>query len=281
MRLLPRSWRSIAGLAAALAVLPSAAAAECPDSAAAALIDSLPLTAAARTRLLELPVPENLYRRALARPGLVAVERHGTLGQAVVVVGLPVERLWMAVNDDTHHAEGDYLPLEASRLVSGRAAHSGREVAQSFERFGIGRWWVNRLDMSRELYRRSDGALWELTWHDVLSEYPGDDPPVDLGASLTRIDSSEGAWLLERLTSSCTAVEYVARAEPGGFVGAFQWLAATRTLRSTVAGMVELARHHLDVIHPEVRFVRPDGTPLETSAASRTGPRAGSDRPGG
>ena len=100
-----------------------------------------------------------------------------------------------------------------------------------------------------------------------LEEYPGEEPPVAIEDSVPKIVGSRGAWLLARLGDGCTLVEYVTRGEPGGVIGALQFLAASRTLRDTVEGMVEMTRDHLEEPHPTVRFVRPDGTPLDEDPA--------------
>jgi hypothetical protein len=58
-------------------------------------------------------------------------------------------------------------------------------------------------------------------------------------------------------------VEYVTRGQPGGLLGAMQFVVATRALLNTMEGMLETARGHAVEPHDGVRFVRPDGSPLE------------------
>ena len=59
---------------------PAAHAAECPPTSAVAELLSLPLSDAYRTRVMELEPPVGLYREAVRRPDVVAVERDGKLG---------------------------------------------------------------------------------------------------------------------------------------------------------------------------------------------------------
>ncbi len=266
MRAPPATWGMTLMLVVGQLVAPTIGRSDCPPAAAAELLDVLPLATAWRTRSLELPVPESLYRLALERPGAPALRREGKLAQAVVVADLPVERLWMAINDDSHHAVDDYLPLEVSRVLAGDAGRPGRETLQAFARFGMGRWWVIRLETSPELYEESAGRLWELRWKDAMERYPLDQPPIEITLTVGRLESSEGAWLLVPLGERCTLVEYVATGEPGGFMGVFHWLVATRALRSTVEGMVELARSHLGEPHHDIDFERPDGSRFDAAA---------------
>lgn len=186
-----------------------------------------------------------------------------------MLVELPVESLWKAINDDHHHAQGGYLPLRASEVVKGERGRSGREVFQYYVKAGFGRWWVNRLEMNDELYRSSNGTLWELRWHDVLEDYDDGGPPVEMSTAVRSIEEAHGAWLLTNLGGSCTLIEYVADGEPGGFVGAVQWLALTRTMRHTMRGIVDIATEHLAEPHSIDAFVRPDGAALEAPGDGR------------
>ena len=227
------------------------------------LLDALPLAEASRTRRFDLPVPESLYGRAISKPGTPFPSRNGKIIQGVMLSAQPIESWWKAINDDDHHDEKGYLPLLHSEVIKGTAGGSGRETFQYYRSFGIGRWWVNRLEANEALYRDSDGALWELHWRDALDDYPGAAPPVEIGSRVTPIEEDWGAWLLVALEDDCTLVEYVASGDPGGLVGALHWLALTRTLRTTFRGMVSLAREHLAKPHPDTVFYRPDGSPIE------------------
>ena len=247
----------------AMFVATGAFGAECPSpTELIKRLETLPIEQAARTEIFGLKPPTDLYRRAIDKLDCAIVQRDGKLGQVAMVATVPVEALWKALNDDEHHDDGDVLPLLNSVVVEGEAGQSGRETFQYFNKAGLGRWWVNQMNMNQALYEVTDGSLWELRWHDVQEEYPGDEPPVKINARVRSLEESVGAWLLVPLGDDCTLVEYTARGEPGGMMGTFQWMAASRTLRKTVEGMVELAREHLDGPHPELSFVRPDGSPM-------------------
>lgn len=224
---------------------------------------ALPLDEASRTRRFALPVPESLYAKAISRSGTPYPARDGKLVQGVMLSPLPIESWWKAINDDDHHDEKGYLPLRHSEVIKGIPGRGGRETFQFYSSFGIGRWWVNRLEMNEALYRDSEGALWELHWRDALERYPGDEPPVEIGSHVPPIEEAWGAWLLVALGDDCTLVEYVASGEPGGVVGALQWLALTRTLKTTFRGMVNLVREDLVEPHTDTVFHRPDGSPME------------------
>lgn len=266
MRVMVRRRISI-GAACLLLTGAASGAADCPPAGALEELASLPLAEGFRTLAMELEPPTGLYREAVAAPGRVAVDRDGKLGQAVVLANMPLEAIWRALNDDDHHAEVGSIPVRVSRVIAGQPGGGGRTTFQYFKKAGVGRWWVNRLEMNGELFRRSGRRLWELSWHDVLEEYPGDEPPVAIDHDVRKLEHSLGAWLLVRLGEKCTLVEYTTRGEPGGVIGALQFLVATRTLRDNVEGMLEMARGHFDEPHDAIRFVRPDGSPLDGAAA--------------
>ena len=189
---------------------------ECPSAPQiASQLDALPLTQASRTQRFGLPVPESLYTRSISKPGMPMPSRDGKIIQGALLLPVPIEKWWQVINDDDHHAEGGYLPLLASEVIKGSPGGSGRETFQYYKSFGIGRWWVNRLEVNEQLYRMSDGALWELRWRDAMADYPGDEPPVEIDSDVAPIDEDWGAWLLISLGESCTLVEYVASGEPG------------------------------------------------------------------
>jgi len=238
------------------------AAGDCPASLDAETVAELSSTETFRTRVMGLGPPQNLYRKALASPGEVFVWRDGKLGQAVVVAPVALEAFWKAVNDDDHHDEGDYIPLRESQVIQGEAARDGRKTFQYFKRSGIGRWWVNRLEMNADLYRSSGGRLWELSWQDVLEEYPAEEPPVEIDDKVPKVKKTLGAWVLVSLAEDCVLVEYSTGGDPGGFLGAFQFLVATRAVKTTLRGMLQIASEHVSDNHPAVRFVRPDGSVL-------------------
>jgi hypothetical protein len=247
-------------LAIGLGVVPSHASCPAPESIEAKL-QQLELTSAYRTEELELEPPWNLYTKAAAKPGKVIVDRSGKLGQAVVVAGIPVEALWMAINDEDHYADGEYLPVEHSEVIEGTPRGTNRILFQYFKRAGVGRWWIDELVMNRELFDASDGELWELRWWDLMKERSEEGLPeqfADLG--LSPIKGSRGAWLMIPLNESCTLVEYVTVSNPGGFLNVANWFAAGHVIRENLEGLQRLALEHIPEPHPEARFLRPDGS---------------------
>ena len=246
------------------AIVAGAVWADCPPAPeVVARLDALPLTQASRTARFGLPVPRDLFAEAIARPGTPIPSRDGKIIQGVMLVAVPIEIWWQVVNDDDHHAEDGYLPLRHSEVIAGIPGRSGRTTFQYYKSWGLGRWWVNRLQANESLYRASEGALWELHWRDVMADYPGELPPVEIDSNVPPIEEDWGAWLLVSLGESCTLVEYVASGEPGGLVGVLQWMALTRTLKTTFRGMVAMVEEHLAAPHARPVFHRPDGTPIE------------------
>jgi len=252
----------LVGILAVLLATPEPARGDCPSLEVDDLVSELPLETAFRSRVMGLDLPLELYAKALSTPDKPAMRRQGNLSQAVMLVGGPVDALWRALNDDDHHDEGDYLPLLDSRVIEGEAAAPGRRTFQYFKKAGIGRWWVNQLDFSSNLYRATDGRFWELSWQDVPDGWVDDEPPVEIDSDVPRLPDTFGAWLLVPLAADCTFVEYTTDGEPGGVVGALQFLVAKRSLRATMEGMAEMAREHMAEPHPETPFLRPDGSSL-------------------
>lgn len=259
------------GVAILVSVLTSAvgrAACPSPESIEAKL-KQLDLASAYRTEEFDLQPPWNLYSKAVAKPGKVIVDRSGKLGQAVVVAGIPVEALWMAINDEDHYADGDYLPVEHSEVIEGTPRGEHRILFQYFKRSGVGRWWIDELMMNRELFDASDGTLWELRWWDLMKERAADGLPeqfADLG--LSPIKGSRGAWLMIPLAESCTLIEYVTVSNPGGFLNVANWFAAGHVIRENLEGLQKLATEHVPEPHPESRFLRPDGTVIGSPPAT-------------
>ncbi len=243
--------------------------AECPSSQVVLeRIDRLDLTNAARTREFGLQPPKSLYEKAAAKPGKVAVKNDGKVGQAVLVSDQPIETLWMAVNDEDHYAQGGYLPVLHSEVIGGTPRGQDRILFQYFKRAGVGRWWIDQVVMSEELFAESDTRLWELRWWDLMDSRGEKSLPEehartlnDLG--LSPIRASRGAWLMTPLGAECTLIEYVTYSDPGGFLGFAQSLGAGRVIRDTLEGVERLAREHIPKAHSDFRFVRPDGTLIE------------------
>ena len=238
--------------------------ADCPAiDEVGALLQSLPLDQASRSLLFESDVPFDLHQRAIARPNVPILRRTGSRVQGVMMSELPVELLWQAINDDHHHADDGHLPLRVSEVVLGRPGQDRRELFQYYAKAGFGRWWVVRLVMNEALFKASDEVLWELRWKDAMEFYRDRGPPVRMGASVRGIKESLGAWLLVRLGTRCTLIEYYADGDPGGFAASVQWLALTRTLRVTMLGIVSIATEHLAEPHPRGLFVRPDRASMD------------------
>ncbi len=250
-------------LAVLLAAAPPTAAASCPtsDDIAARLAQS-GLERAARTTRFSTPPPRTLYGLAAGHVGRLFTHRDGKKGVGVVVVELPVEALWGAINDeDAQDAEG-YLPLTRSEVIGGTPRGTSRVAFQAGERMGLGRWWVTRTVMSGDLYEASGGDLWEVVWQDDMENVDQDRPPVDDPPDLSPIQWTRGAWLLVPLAEGCTFVEHFSWSSPGGFVGMLQGLVLGRALRESIEGMVRLANERYRVPVDGPPFVRPDGSRL-------------------
>ena len=242
--------------------------AECPSSQVILEgIDELDLTNAARTLEFGLQPIRSLYEKAAAKPGKVAVRNAGKLGHAVLVTDQPIENLWMAVNDEDHYAEDGYIPVLHSEVIGGTPRGQDRVLFQYFKRAGVGRWWIDQVVMSEELFAESDAQLWELRWWDLMETRTEQSLPADLSKRLTDlglspIRASRGAWLMIPLEPECTLIEYVTYSDPGGFLSFAQSLGAGRIIRDTLEGIQKLAREHIPDPHADSRFVRPDGTPI-------------------
>jgi hypothetical protein len=250
--------------ALALALSASAAAAGCPT--ADRLIDELAglgLERASRTARFGQEVPMDLYRSGALRVGEPVAIRSGSRAFGTVVVALPLAELWMAVNDEDHFdLDGRYLPVRVSEVIGGQPRGSERSLFQTFERWGVGRWWVSRVRMNEQLFRESEGRLWELYWSDEMEEVDSGSPPIASVAERMRpIEASEGSWLLVPLAADCTLIEYYTFSEPGGVVGLGQTLLARKGVLLTLQGILDLAREHV-AEHDPREFVAPDGASL-------------------
>ena len=262
--------RHIGAVIVAAVLVSSPGQAECPPAEAVeAQLKQLDLRAAYRTEEFDLQPPWDLYARAAEKSGKAFVDRSGKLGQAVVVADIPVEALWMAINDEDHYAEGDYLPVEYSEVIEGTPRGERRILFQYFKRSGVGRWWIDELEMNGELFAQSDGRLWELRWWDLMEDRAADGLPAefsDLG--LSPIKGSRGSWLMIPLSESCTLIEYVTVSNPGGFLNIANWFAAGHVIRENLEGLQRLAKEHVTEPHPESTFLRPDGTVIQSSATT-------------
>ena len=241
-------------------------AAGCPSSSEIQKsLEGLELGASARTAHFFMPPPIALYRKAAESVGEVWADHEGKKGAAVIAVELPVEQVWKAVNDEDHHAlNGSYIPVRYSGVIEGSAHGDRRLLFQYFQQMGIGRWWVTRNWMNRELYESSGGRLWELIWKDEMDGLDRSQPPFDrMGSRVSPVRSTRGSWLLARVSDECTLIEYFSWSEPGGAAGLVQGFLIRRLLRRTLLGAVRLAEDHLSSGPAHSGFIRPDGTLLD------------------
>jgi len=256
---------AVAAVALILPAGPSGAA-SCPSSAKIQKsLEGIDLSASARSARFEMSTPTTLYRKAAKSVGKVFADHEGRKGAAVVAVELPVELVWKAINDENHHAlETDYIPVRYSGVIEGTAHGDDRLLFQYFQQMGIGRWWVTRNWMNRELYDSSGGRLWELIWEDEMEGIDRSRPPFDrMGPGVSPVKATRGSWLLVRVAESCTMIEYFSWSEPGGAAGLVQGFLIRRLLRRTLQGAVLLAEEHLSSSRSHSGFTRPDGTRLD------------------
>ncbi|UCF66539.1 MAG: hypothetical protein JSV80_12175 [Acidobacteriota bacterium] len=263
---MPENHRLLVVGMLSFAIFASGARSECPraDEILASLTQ-IDRSQTARVELFSDGISAQMYAKAAATPGRPFARRRGSRFAGVIVVGLPVEPLWKAVSDEEHFDEDNgYLPLAVSRLIDGEPRAVRRTLLQSFNKWGIGRWWVAEARSNAELFERSGGKLWEVRWREQTDRYDASQPPLrELAERFKKLPLNRGAWLLVPVASDCTIVEYVGHQEPGGFIGMMQWLLAKREVRRAMRGMVALATEHIPAVHGEDRFLRPDGSALD------------------
>jgi hypothetical protein len=218
-----------------------------------------------RTVVFHSEPPNELYRKAAAKPGECFAARDGKTVWGVTVTPRPIDSIWKALNDEPHHAiDGDYIPVRHSEIIGGTPRGESRVLFQYFKKAGIGRWWVSRVEMNEKLYSDSGGEIWELTWNDIQDEIDPTAPPMNtVSENMPALESSYGAWLVVPIGDRCTLLEYYNHTEPGGFVSFAQGLLAKKSVRDTLGGIVRLADEHLSAPHPGAVFIRPDGTRLD------------------
>ena len=243
------------------------ASAGCPPAAELErAVRSIDVSQASREARFAAKLPNDLYGAAARRVGHAVAAREGNRAFGVVVVERPIAPLWKALNDEDHHAlKDDYIPVRSSEVIEGTPRGESRLLLQSFQEVGVGRWWVSQVWMNRQLYELSHGQLWELVWEDRMAQVDRTRPKVkELAAKFTPIERSRGSWLLVPLAPSCTLVEHFTWTDPGGFVGATQWLLAKKAVRDTIEGLVRMADDHIgSAPDPGPPFLRPDGSTLE------------------
>lgn len=220
-----------------------------PSDEVLARLRSSGLERAARTEIFGHDPPFSLYAKAM-RKGHAVAERRGEEGFGVAIVDLSADLLWRALNDHERQARCGYVPLQRTAVLGPTEDGRGVLVAQLFKRLGVGRWWINEVRPHEELYEASGGVLRELRWQDRMASAGSLEVPGSFrDAGVRGIDESRGAWLLASLGEDCTLIEYFTRSDPGGVLSSLQWLLAGRTIRSTVEGMIELARDYLSADH--------------------------------
>ncbi len=237
-----------------------------PTSDIETLLRTVDLEAASRTTEHGLGVPWKLISKALEHREDPAVRREGNLTQGVIIADLPIEQIWMAINDEDHHTLLEDLSLTHSEVVGGTSRGQERLMFQSFSSLGVERWWLNEIWMNEKLYARSGGSLWEHSWRyraDLAEEIS---LPLPADSKVQPIRESWGTWLLVPLSDSCTLVECVNWSDPGGALSAAQWILARRLADRTMSSMVDLAREHIPEPHEGARFVRPDGSEIMNQA---------------
>lgn len=235
---------------------------ECPPGAQILeRLAALELRRASQTASLAPDPPVALYQKAVKKPGQPVTERHGKEGRGVVIAAVAAEKLWLALNDEDHQVSGGYVPLRHSQVLEGESHGSGRLIFQYFKKAGLGRWWISTVEMNRELWRASEGGLWELHWEDRIRETDYGDVVAAADPGVPPLEASRGAWLLVPMGKQCTVLEYTTWSDPGGFLGLAQSLVARRALRDTLRGIVRMATEHSVEPHDEP-FVRPDGSLL-------------------
>ena len=264
-------FRGAALISVLFLCVPGSVAAECPpEQELLGRIREVDFRLGARSARFAVPPPVSLYGKAAKKVGRPYAMHKAARGFAVMVAPLPVERLWMALNDEDHHALDDgYLPVKYSEVIEGTPRGASRLLFQYYQRMGVGRWWVSRVWMNRELYERTGGAMWEVLWEDRTDEVDPALPPMNRVSSRLRpIRQSKGAWLLVPIAPECTLIEHFSWSEPGGMAGALRALVIDGALRDTAVGLARMATEHVGTPHAGASFVRPDGTPLVLSGGS-------------
>jgi len=251
-------WAGAAGLAVA----------ECPEpSESFRRLGTFDLRGTSRVARFSGQFPGELREKAFRRPGEATATFSDKRGYGAMLVELPVERLWLAVNDEDHHTlDENYIPVRHSEVIAGTPRGESRLLFQYFQRWGIGRWWASNVRMNRELFESSQGKLWEVFWEDRIATVDAGAPPIEeVAAKVRALRKTYGSWLFVPLGDRCTYVEYYNFSDPGGGVSALQWLFAAKGIRDAMRGLARMADEHVTQPHPGVQFVRPDGTRVEAT----------------
>ena len=185
----------------------------------------------------------------------------GTTAKAwgVAIFDLPVEAVWMAVNEESRMAGA--LPVSVSRVVGGQVNGSPRRVFEAMDLPLVNdRWWVVDVTHNAALYEQSGGRVWEASWTDATHHAVVDDAVARQAMEAgVPVDWTYGSWLLVDLGDR-TLVEYYSWSDPAGVIPAGASRFAGGAVRRTLAAIGELAE--ANVGRSRAGFVRPDGTPL-------------------
>jgi hypothetical protein len=207
-------------------------------------------------------IPSSAYERALGGALVASVDTgSGAVGAAwgVVAMNEPIERVWMAVNDEVGLER--HLPTQTAAVLVG-SDHGAPRTLYEYLPLPVvqDRWWVVEVEHSEGLFHDSDGRLWEQSWRDLRGFDVAGTRVATEAAGGARVARTEGAWLLVAVEPNLTLVEYYVRTDPGGAIPAvvtrFADGAVRDTLRAVQTRVVELRGR------PTSGFVRPDGAPL-------------------
>ncbi len=211
-------------------------------------------------------IPATAYR-AVPKDGVqsgILIEDGHEVAKAwgLAIVKLPVEQLWMAVNDEESYP--GTLPVTVSEVFRGEPHKNGRLVFQKMALPGpfADRWWIIKKNAGEEMFTASGGALWEACAENATN------PALLTGTPAKRhlkdadpVNWTWAGWTLIPLSENLTLVEYFTWTDPGGSLPAGPASRfASGAVKRTMAKIEELARRY----KPEdmLRFTRPDGTPL-------------------
>ncbi|MCA9570163.1 MAG: hypothetical protein KC656_20105 [Myxococcales bacterium] len=205
--------------------------------------------------------PSWAYADAAKGPVAGIVPVAGTTAKAwgVAVFDLPIEAVWMAVNDESRMA--GRLPVSISKVIGGTERAAPRRIFEMMDLPVVAdRWWVVDVSHSAKLYEASGGKVWETAWTDATQGAVLDDLHArEAARNGMPVEWTYGAWLLVDLGDR-TVVEYYTWSDPGGSIPAGASRFAGGAVRQTLAAIGELAAQNIG--RSRTGFVRPDGSPL-------------------
>lgn len=211
-------------------------------------------------------IPVSAYR-AVSTSGIqsdIQAEEGHEVAKAwgLSLVALPVEQLWMAVNDEESYP--GTLPVTVSEVFLGKPHQDGRHVFQKMSLPGpfADRWWIIRKNAGAEIYTRSEGRLWEACAQNAtdVNLLKGKPQTRHLAGS-EPVNWTYAAWTLIPLSENLTLVEYFTWTDPGGSLPAGPASRfASGAVKRTMAKIEELARKY--TAEDMLAYTRPDGTPL-------------------